>query len=92
MDIDSSVVDWLLEGDSAIRWQTMRDLLDRNPSTVRGERARVATTGWGKRLLDEQDPEGTWAQGSIIRSKVDLHSLHAAIAAKAGFSAGQSSR
>jgi hypothetical protein len=69
MDIDSSVVDWLLEGDSAIRWQTMRDLLDRNPSTVRGERARVATTGWGKRLLDEQDPEGTWAQGSIYGPK-----------------------
>ena len=56
-------LDWLLDGDPAIRWQTQRDLLDRAASTVKRERAKVATIGWGRRLLDEQDPEGTWAQG-----------------------------
>ena len=29
MTSEESVVDWLLEGDPAIRWQVMRDLLDR---------------------------------------------------------------
>ncbi len=54
---------WLLEGDPAIRWQAMADLLDRAPSTVARERAKVARDGWGRRLLDLQDDEGTWAQG-----------------------------
>lgn len=54
---------WLLDGDPAIRWQTMRDLLDEPSADVEAERARVATTGWGRRLLDHQDPEGTWAGG-----------------------------
>jgi hypothetical protein len=69
MDIDSVVVDWLLDGDPAIRWRTMQDLLDRAPGAVHRERARVATAGWGKRLLDEQDPEGTWANGSTYGPK-----------------------
>ena len=62
--------DWLMDGDAAIRWQVMQDLLDRAPSTVARERAKVATTGWGKRLLDEQDPEGTWAHGIYGRKWV----------------------
>ncbi len=41
----------------------MADLLHRAQSTVKRERAMVATTGWGKQVLDEQDPEGTWARG-----------------------------
>jgi hypothetical protein len=28
---EDAVVDWLLEGDPAIRWQVMRDLLDAPP-------------------------------------------------------------
>lgn len=63
MDLDVTLIDWLLEGDAAIRWQVMEGLLDRAPATVQRERAKVATEGWGKRLLDEQDPEGTWANG-----------------------------
>ena len=59
---DAPLTTWLLDGDAAIRWQTMRDLLDATRTDVKAERARVATTGWGRQLLDEQDPEGTWAQ------------------------------
>ncbi len=58
-----AVVGWLLEGDAAIRWQAMRDLLESAPEEVAEERAKVATTGWGKALLDRQDPGGTWAGG-----------------------------
>lgn len=64
------IQDWLLDGDPSIRWQVMQDLLDRAPSTFARERAKVATSGWGKRLLDEQDPEGTWAHGIYSRKWV----------------------
>jgi hypothetical protein len=57
------VSQWLLEGDAAIRWQTMRDLAGRAESTVRREQALVAETGWGKRLVDLQSPDGRWGGG-----------------------------
>ena len=51
---------WLLDSDPAIRWQVMRDLTDEAPDVIAAERARVATEGWGARLLDRQSPAGTW--------------------------------
>lgn len=59
-----SVIDWLLEGDPAIRWQVMRDLLDADPDHVAAERSRVAREGWGARLLALQQPDGSWAGGA----------------------------
>ena len=35
------VIDWLLEGDPAIRWQVRRDLLDSSAEEVAAERALV---------------------------------------------------
>jgi hypothetical protein len=61
--VDPKTIAWLLEGDAAIRWQTMRDLLDAPTAQVEAERARVATSGWGKQLLELQDSAGTWAGG-----------------------------
>ena len=54
------VIDWLLDADPAIRWQVMRDLIHETPSVVAAERSRVATEGWGARLLALQAPEGLW--------------------------------
>ncbi|MFN7993531.1 MAG: hypothetical protein U0Q18_08020 [Bryobacteraceae bacterium] len=54
---------WLLEGDPAIRWQAMRDLTAASPAAVRREREQVPREGWGARLLDLQDPDGHWASG-----------------------------
>src|SRR5260370_8491663 len=54
---------WLLGGDPAIRWQTLRDLVGAAERTVDRERRRVARDGWGARLLALQDPEGTCAGG-----------------------------
>jgi len=56
-------IPWLLDGDPAIRWQTLRDLVGAAQRTVERERRRVARDGWGARLLARQDPEGTWAGG-----------------------------
>src|SRR5438132_13509275 len=52
------VVEWLLDTDPAIRWQVMRDLTDAPEDAVAAERARVATEGWGARLLALQRQDG----------------------------------
>jgi hypothetical protein len=54
------VVEWLLEGDPSIRWQVMRDLTDSPAEAVAAERGRVASVGWGARLLALQRPDGHW--------------------------------
>jgi hypothetical protein len=56
-------VRWLLDGDPAIRWQTLRDLVGAAERSVERERRRVARDGWGARLLARQDRAGTWAGG-----------------------------
>ena len=59
--VSEEALDWLLEGDPSVAWQAQRDLIDdqRWPET----RARVTGEGWGRRLLEAQDPDGRWAQG-----------------------------
>ncbi len=54
---------WLLEGDPAIRWQTMRDLKGSARKTYQAERARTASLGWGADLLARQDSDGGWGGG-----------------------------
>jgi hypothetical protein len=51
---------WLLDSDPAIRWQVMRDLTGAAPKAIAAERSRVATEGWGARLLALQAPAGNW--------------------------------
>jgi hypothetical protein len=57
------VIRWLLDGDPAIRWQTLGDLVGASARAVERERNKVAREGWGARLLAEQNQQGTWAQG-----------------------------
>ena len=56
-----AVIQWLLDADPAIRWQTLRDLLRAPAAEVAAARARVATEGLGARLLALQGPDGSWA-------------------------------
>ena len=62
----TEVTDWLLDSDPSIRWQTMRDLLDRPEDEWRPVRAQVETTGWGAALLGCADPDGQWAGGVFV--------------------------
>jgi hypothetical protein len=75
------VVAWLLEGDPAIRWQALRDLTDAPAEAVAAERARIATQGWGARLLDRQTPDGRWGEVGYTRyiDTPDGQSTHALI-------------
>jgi len=58
-----SVIQWLLEGDPAIRWQTLRDLTNANADAVELTRQQIATKGWGAKLLSIQEPSGQWGRG-----------------------------
>ena len=55
-----NVIEWLLDSDPAIRWQVMRDLTHEPADVVAAERSKVATEGWGARLLALQAPDGLW--------------------------------
>jgi hypothetical protein len=70
-----TVVDWLLDSDPAIRWQVLRDLVPAPADVVAAERARVATEGWGARLLALQGEDGTWAGGACFPADFDWHDL-----------------
>jgi transcriptional regulator with XRE-family HTH domain len=59
------VIKWLLDSDPSIRWQVMRDLTDEPAEAVAAERSRIATEGWGARLLALQDPEGQWGRPEL---------------------------
>ena len=61
-----SVIQWLLDSDPSIRWQVMLDLMDESDEIVAGERSRVASEGWGARLLDLQAPDGQWGGGAYV--------------------------
>ena len=59
-----AVLDWLMEGDPAIRWQTMRDLCGAPEQEWKAEQRLTSQQGWGSRLLAQQDPaEGSWGGG-----------------------------
>jgi hypothetical protein len=60
------VIDWLLEGDPAIRWQVLRDLTDASPDEVAAERARLEHEGWGARLLALEGADGLWDGGACF--------------------------
>jgi hypothetical protein len=62
----TSVLDWLLDGDPAIRWQVLRDLTGAAPGAVAAARARVEHDGWGARLLALEDADGLWAGGACF--------------------------
>jgi hypothetical protein len=66
MHSESVLHAWLLDSDPALRWQVERDLVGRPPDVWEVTRARVATEGFGARLLALQDPDGQWAGGAFF--------------------------
>ena len=57
------LVRWLMEGDPAIRWQTMRGLQRAPKTRWQAEQNRTLTEGWGAQLLKLQAPDGSWGGG-----------------------------
>jgi hypothetical protein len=67
----TAVVDWLLDSDPSIRWQVMRDLTHEPADVIAAERSRVATEGWGARLLALQSPDGLWTGNAFSQERTD---------------------
>jgi hypothetical protein len=63
VETDSELEEWLLQGDPAIRWRVLRQLTDGSERDVTRERNRVATDGWGARILAAQNDDGGWGGG-----------------------------
>jgi len=66
-----TVIDWLLDADPSIRWQVMRDLTHEPADVFAAERSRVATEGWGARLLELQAADGLWGGAAWSRDWTD---------------------
>lgn len=66
MPIETSVNEWLLDSDPAVRWQVERDIVGAPPEAWQATRALVTTEGFGAALLAKQDPDGQWAGGSFF--------------------------
>ncbi len=62
------IINWLIEGDPSIRWQTLRDLCNVNEKIYSRERQKVASEGWGAKLLSYQEPNGMWG-GALYHHK-----------------------
>jgi hypothetical protein len=63
MTASDDIIAWLMAGDPAIRWQTMRDLLGAPEQEWQAEQQRTLESGWGARLLALQEPSGGWGGG-----------------------------
>jgi hypothetical protein len=67
-----ALIDWLLDSDPALRWQVERDLLGEPLSVWEATRARIATEGFGQRLLALQGSDGQWAGGAFFPADFDF--------------------
>jgi hypothetical protein len=72
------LVEWLRDSDPALRWQVERDLLREPPEVWETTRARIATEGFGARLLSLQDSDGQWAGGAFFPADFDWDGPEAA--------------
>ena len=76
--VPDATLAWLLDSDPALRWQVERDLVLAPSAVWEATRARVATEGFGARLLALQDPDGQWAGGAFFPADFDFDGREAA--------------
>jgi hypothetical protein len=78
MALDPTLLDWLLDSDPALRWQVERDIVGVPLEAWGATRARIASEGFGARLLAVQDADGQWAGGSYFPKDFDFDGPEAA--------------
>jgi len=76
--MNEALVAWLRDSDPALRWQVERDLVREPPGVWEATRASIATEGYGRRLLELQDPDGQWAGGAFFPADFDFQGPEAA--------------
>ncbi|KOV90133.1 squalene cyclase [Nocardia sp. NRRL S-836] len=67
----------LEDADPALRWKVERDLLHEPEEVWKATKAKVATEGFGKRLLELQDADGQWAGGAYFPGGYDMRGAEA---------------
>ena len=58
--VQEEVQDWLLDGDPAVAWQTLRDVVGASEAEQQAQRSRIPYEGWGAQVLAWQLPSGDW--------------------------------
>ncbi len=68
------IIDWLLDGDVSVRYQTIRDLLSVAPETLISLHQLIGSDGWGKQFLEKRDAiTGMWGNGSYSPKWISTH-------------------
>lgn len=62
MNNRNNIIDWLLEGDVSIQYQTHRYLLKSESGLQQKLQKRIETEGWGARFLSLQRNDGHWGR------------------------------
>jgi len=68
--IDSKIIDWLLEGDISIQYQTYKNLKDIEKPSLR---KRIETEGWGLQFLSLRNPVGHWGRSFYQPKWISTH-------------------
>ena len=71
--MDSAIIDWLLEGDPSIQFQTKRDLLEIPSSELEALQLRIQIEGWGRKFLSLQNENGLWGGGIYTPKWISTH-------------------
>ena len=90
MDVDQKVMDWLINSDPSIAFQTKRDIMGLPKQHWINDQNKILTKGWGKKLLDLQDESGRWgiikegrdekeyykAERGLYGQNISVHTIH----------------
>lgn len=58
--MNTDIINWLLDGDPSIQYQTQRDLLSTSKNELETIQDKIQHEGWGSKLLSFQDNLGLW--------------------------------
>ena len=70
MEIPTSIVDWLLDGDPSICFQVYRDLLGEDRRDLQNQ---IEKNGWAKIILDARQPNKHWGQSFYQPKWISTH-------------------
>ncbi len=68
-----NVLKWLLNGDVSIAYHASRDLAPIAAAKLNALQSRIEQEGWGKRFLQQRNPNGHWGQGSYQPKWTSTH-------------------
>jgi hypothetical protein len=69
-----SVIEWLLEGDVSIQYQTYRDIVCAPSEKTNELQNRIALEGWGKCFIDKRDDQTRlWGNGIYSPKWISTH-------------------